>query len=761
MDKREKTTHIVKSLNDLDNGRIRESEFIKLVCNYYDLVKQDALSESDVKFLRFLANRSGIPQYFELLNQFNPDSKDCDEIDINTLSSIIYESTLHTTHDIVLHKYQKRILDSFKTGIINRYFLSATTSFGKTFLVYEIIRKMQYDNIMLIFPSIALLSENLDKVLDKSFVTPENPYTIHTLSDVTAEDLGERNIFIYTPERYLSFIENRQTNISFDFVFIDEIYKIDNDFIIDEESRENERDVAYRMATYYCTQNPTSDMLLAGPYIGMGRNSSFMTFLSSNGIIPLEYNDYEIVSKDVEEVGNKSKFTVDEDKIRFENLSKTGRLIDIANDLVNNRKENLIIYCKDPASTERYAKELIASQKFLSHNYSAYSDFIEHLINKIHSDWVLIKALRNGIGIHHGAVPKYIQKHIIRQFNTGQIHTLLCTTTITEGVNTNAKNIVVLHAKKGTKALKPFDAKNIKGRAGRFQHHFKGRLISLEKQFNTILEKADTLLQHKNYDPAIKKDEIDLFMTGDKFLNDTDNATKSQVIELSSNYPSEIFESYKMIKRTDKIKLYDITKDLIDRNQISMSELNRNVHIRAGISFDELQNILDICNTIIPDDSALKNLIDRKRPSEFNAREYSNLMFLLHWYVKQGVSGMIKYYADNAEATERDAQIRNTSKLIFNTFKYQLVKYLGTFNLIYKTIISQRQNKPLEEVQGIENFLSLLEYNAFSKNGKVASDYGVPNEVVKIIDSNSKNTQTLDPFEVSIYNEITQKLSLV
>lgn len=257
MDKREETTRIVKSLNDFDKGIIHDSEFIKRVCNYYDLVKDDLLSESDIKFLRFLANRAGIPQYFELLTHFNKLIEENNCIDINTLSSIIYESTLHTTQNIILHRYQKQILDFFKKGYRNRYFLSATTSFGKTFLVYEIIRKMQYNNIMLIFPSVALLSENLDKVFhlnqDDSFAPLEKSFAIHTLSDINQDDLGERNIFIYTPERYLSFIENKQTDVSFDFVFIDEIYKIDNDFIIDEESQENERDVAYRMATYYCT----------------------------------------------------------------------------------------------------------------------------------------------------------------------------------------------------------------------------------------------------------------------------------------------------------------------------------------------------------------------------------------------------------------------------------------------------------------------------------------------------------------------------
>lgn len=107
MDKREETTRIVKSLNDFDKGIIHDSEFIKRVCNYYDLVKDDLLSESDIKFLRFLANRAGIPQYFELLTHFNKLIEENNCIDINTLSSIIYESTLHTTQNIILHRYKE------------------------------------------------------------------------------------------------------------------------------------------------------------------------------------------------------------------------------------------------------------------------------------------------------------------------------------------------------------------------------------------------------------------------------------------------------------------------------------------------------------------------------------------------------------------------------------------------------------------------------------------------------------------------------
>ncbi len=51
----------------------------------------------------------------------------------------------------------------------------------------------------------------------------------------------------------------------------DEIYKIDNEFIIDKETTgENERDIAYRVALSYACKK-SNDMLLAGPYMNIGK----------------------------------------------------------------------------------------------------------------------------------------------------------------------------------------------------------------------------------------------------------------------------------------------------------------------------------------------------------------------------------------------------------------------------------------------------------------------------------------------------------
>src|SRR5690606_7305889 len=154
------------------------------------------------------------------------------------------------------HKYQKEIIDRFEVDKRNRLFLSASTSFGKTHLVFEVIKKMEYENIVLIFPTIALLSENLERMIsDEEYSYFHENYSVHTLSEVN--ELGDKNLFIYTPERFLSFIEKSNLGVKFDFAFVDEVYKIDNDYLIDEELKENERDVAYRLAVHYALSDNT------------------------------------------------------------------------------------------------------------------------------------------------------------------------------------------------------------------------------------------------------------------------------------------------------------------------------------------------------------------------------------------------------------------------------------------------------------------------------------------------------------------------
>ena len=258
MDRFTRTADIIKAYYSYKQTA-DSATFVKKVCSFFDFIKDESLSDADLNLLLFLANEAGIPQYYDLLKSKFTNAEIGDEsINSLTMSALFHDASL-IRGDSKLHRYQKHVLDSFVATQRNRYVLTAPTSFGKTFLVYEIIQKMQYQNVLLIFPAISLLSENYARLCSwEAF----SDYAIHSLSEEEF-DITQKNIFIFTPERFLSFMDSHQ-HLHFNFAFIDEVYKIDNSFVIDQEtSGENERDTAYRLALEFIC-NLTDNMLLAG-----------------------------------------------------------------------------------------------------------------------------------------------------------------------------------------------------------------------------------------------------------------------------------------------------------------------------------------------------------------------------------------------------------------------------------------------------------------------------------------------------------------
>lgn len=761
MDRFTEAADIIRLINLERNDKSVTPLLISRVCNFFDNIRLSDLSTADLKFLRFIASEIGIPHYYEMLSVYQ--DNELNHIDLKTFMSLIKESLLHIDEDIIIHSYQLEVLNKFNEHQRNRFFLSASTSFGKTFIVYEIIRKMMYRNIFLIFPTIALLSENLAKIYnDKSYSWIKESFDIHTLSET--EIINDHNLFIFTPERFLSFMD-RHSDLNIDFVFIDEIYKIDNDYVIEDEFIENERDIAYRLALFFALLQDNTDALLAGPYISFADqndtnyNSSFDNFIAQNNFVVLNYNHIEIVNKYVYDIKSKSHYNLGEGIVlNFNSKNKIYRLISIIKSLRSNH-ENSIIYCHSRTEAESYAKKIIEDPLIYDIDTSSFDAFIHHLetaFNNDMSDWIVVRALKKGVGIHHGLIPKYIQKEIIDLFNNGRIDILLSTTTITEGINTSSKNMIVLSHKKGKKLLKKFDAKNIEGRAGRFLQHYSGRVLILQNCFKQIIEGQDECIKHKNYDLTSPKHEIDLFYTPDMFLS-PDNIKYREQINLEQQelgIPDEIISYYKVVPKDSKMVIYRSIKKL------SFSDLKRigyfidQYHTKRYIDIPGLELII---NTIKP-------IVKDKKMSYFintikEGRNSCILTGLIISYCLKGLEGSIQYHLANNKTIDKSVSL--STSFIYNTLKYQVVKYFGVFNSLYKYHMSSILNKPIDNIVGLDLMLSKFEYNSFTKKGRVASDFGVSQKVIDYFDSvdisysrSERIKSSFDDYEKLEYNKL-------
>lgn len=742
------------------------AKFVKSVCDFFDNIKEDDLSESDMTFLLFLANEAGIPQYYDLLQSkyFKKEISD-ENLNLLSLSALFHDSSL-IHGEKKLHRYQKHVLDSFVEEKRNRFVLTAPTSFGKTFIVYEIIRKRKYRNILLVFPSISLLSENYSRLRVSNIF---EGYEIHSLSEEEYNP-AEKNVFIFTPERYLSFMD-RNSHLKFDFSFIDEIYKIDNSFIIDQETTgENERDTAYRLALEFIC-NTTYDMLLAGPYMTLPdpdvhNTASFINFAKENDFAFLKFNDIEIVEKTYHTIKSKQQYTIDTIPIELGAANKAEKISKIIK-AISSPSENTIIYCGQKNKTESYArtllqnKDLIAGfqEKCSNSTPEIFPAFIEHLEMTFGVDWIVLVALKNRIGIHHSLIPKYIQKEIVNLFNKGALVCLFSTTTITEGVNTTAKNIVITSGKKGIKPLKQFDAKNIAGRAGRFLQHYSGRVIDLNNDFENIVNGVQENIEHKNYTLEAPKTDVDYQITKDKYLSKEDKYEKQSIQKqiLHSGIPLTVFNSFRIVGPKDKLKLYDRIVQLTP-SQIS---LIKQVSVSLAMSkaynlhWDGFQLIMNITLPIVREEK-LKTLMEIKTGQR---QVHSLITVLLNSYLSDGFLGMVSYYTNrNNSPKTKDEAIRTVADYVYNIFKYHLVKYLGLFDIFFRYHISKLEKKDIDDVPGLGLLLQKLEYNALNPIARRLSDFGVPFSLVKFYDDGTIGTKNFDRYEQFVDQSIQSLL---
>jgi hypothetical protein len=187
-------------------------------------------------------------------------------------------------------------------------------------------------------------------------------------------------------------------------------------------------------------------------------------------------NNYIFLSSDFSTVA----LNVYEYNLPLDSAVRTAKVIDI----LKSDESCTLIYCQSPPSTVRLANDLILN--YVSNIESSISNdrnaFIAWIDDNYHDNWIVSKALKKGIGIHHGALPRAIQQEMIKLFNAGDIKILLCTSTIIEGVNTSAKNVIIYDRRNSNPVVSMFTYKNIQGRAGRMGRYFVGNVHCLEKR---------------------------------------------------------------------------------------------------------------------------------------------------------------------------------------------------------------------------------------------------------------------------------------
>ena len=342
--------------------------------------------------------------------------------------------TLHSEQSLVL----KHLLDGDNLAV------SAPTSFGKSLIIDAYIAIKKPKNVLILVPTIALTDETRRR-LSKKFSAA---YKIVTTSEV---DLGERNILIFPQERAIQYCNKLE---QLDLLVVDEFYKASQAF-------DKERSPALLRAMLKLGEKAVQKYYLAPNIADLNENpfTKGMIFLRMdfNTVFLEKHEEYKDINKDVQK--------------------KNDALLRI----LGNHETKSLIYAGSYSGVDSVTTLLIDNtEKEDSPLLSAFSVW---LATNYHPNWKLTNLVKRGVGVHTGQLHRSLSQIQVRLFEEEQrgLQTLVSTSSIIEGVNTSAENVIVWSNKKAQLKLDDFTYRNIIGRGGRMFKHFVGKIYILEE----------------------------------------------------------------------------------------------------------------------------------------------------------------------------------------------------------------------------------------------------------------------------------------
>lgn len=583
----------------------------------------------------------------------------------------------HVENSIILSNEQIICLELLLKGNL---FISAPTSFGKTFIALEFISRNIdiFDNIVFVVPTIALMNE----LRKKCFKYFGNIYVIITSEAELDKNLyRNKKIMILVPERINSKkVRKYLDNIKIDFAIYDEIYKLNSKL-----DNDNSRLIIMNYTYKYLIEN-AEKILLLGPFI---KNASFekskisiSKFITNLNLVYNEIND---------DLSHLNYLGMNEDK--------------------------QFVYFKSPKSVTRFLKQNEEIKNKLN-DVEYEKEIVDWMSKNVHKDWYYIDYLKKGIGIHHGNTPIFLRKYIEDEYANGFIHTILCTSTLIEGINTPTNKLVVYDTPRGV-----FELNNLIGRVGRLNINSptKGEIYFMNDETRKLYNPDEWI-------------ELNILFEQDELFS---NNKEDESLYLDKS-PNDLISK----------KINDLKAKLKELFDIDYSEV-----LEMGIEFKVLDNFIDHFDSLVKNSKEfnvikiIKFLIIPGRKSylaglklnkySFGANESNEkfleldpvyLLLVSTLGVKEVIDKFIVKYptADIADINLFIDTLFKTDEFI----KFQLSKVIPVFNLLEDHSILDK-----EESRAFIQCMHLIESYGDVADGyeRILEDMGFPSKDITLI----------------------------
>lgn len=430
---------------------------------------------------------------------------------------------------------QKKLIEFSANNNVNLA-LIAPTSYGKSEIIVNKVFENLDKKICVIVPSKALLAQTKKRLLKNSNNNLQRIITHPEMYKGTETSL----VAVLTQERLLRLLQ-KNTNLKFDIVLIDEAHNLFGD-------REDDERSILLAQTIVIVKNRNNNVIL----------NFFSPFISNPENLKVTQANYNIISQNTDEYIKTEKYFIcdlSQDKGELEiynqfadNFISTNQIYTDVFDLLKNQKSNKnIIYLNRPMHIEEFSVDLANENK---KSILETADIEKTIADFIHPDYNLIKCIRKGIVYHHGGMPEIIRLFVEDIFsNRHDLEFVITSSTLLEGVNIPAEKIFLLSTKKGKNTnLSTSQFKNLIGIINRFSEIFdteNGNLTLLEPHIYIVKNK------YESRNANIKKFLQDRARTESLIIDNVNNLLLKDENDLNVNQKEKLKKSLEYLENIE------------------------------------------------------------------------------------------------------------------------------------------------------------------------------------------------------------------
>jgi len=641
--------------------------------------------------------------------------------------------------------FQKNVWD--KLSKLKLLGISAPTSAGKSFIILlkaiDAILKKE-GNIIYIVPTLSLVAQvstDFNEQL-KNF----NIQNYRVATTYNSNDLNGNRIYVMTQEKAISaFSQSDQPYKNVRMLIVDEIQNIEK---VANENDQRAKTLYDTLIEFRHTCKPDIT-IISGPRVE-GLKQLGIDIFDQNDADEEKTKDSPVASITYAISKTKNNYLFNQ----YTDLLEQPNRIPISNDSIiedygisryrekfinylslfiknlGNDSRN-IIFSPTTKQARKTALELAANQEYLDLDEKVFS-LISYLKDTVHDNYDMCKSIPKGFVYHHGRTPTHVRSVIERAVKDKLIPNVICTTTLMQGVNLPAQNVILRNPdlsiirRDGVKPkLTDYEIANLRGRAGRLLKDFIGRTFILEED---SFERSDEQIE---LFPEIEKQLKSGY--GDKF-----GEFKSEIKQgLEKNITlNEVNKEYAFL-------MTYIRQTVLKHGKNSSKRLNA-----VGIELEEelLSEVLQITEDLqVPKEVCFKN------------RYWDPIDLEILYGLRENI-----YIPKTVSENNIEKSLLNVLNFMKTHFSNYYQKYFGLDDyLLFSSCISAKEwmkEKTLKMILSgdyfdttdkVEERISLLQ-------NKIS--YGLPMLLKPLYDINAPENMFLRFIEIGAYMPITRKM---